>query len=347
MLTTVQDAVKHLLPSKRKTNATSGWVSFDAPCCETRGLTQHRKQRGGLLPNSDGSVSYHCFNCGFKASYQPGRQLSHKFRRLLGWFGADDGLIQKLVIDALRVRDLIKPEDIKDEPKEEVSFKVRSLPEGAKTFEQWTTWYTLNADNPEIPNVPYDFGMAVEYVHDRSIDMEKYEFYWTPEMDHNYHKRVTIPFYWKGQLIGSSARAVVDGLKPKYYSDYEPNYVFNVDKQTPEKQFVIVVEGPFDAMAIDGVAVLSNECSRVQADIIDDLDRDVIVVPDADKSGAKLVDQAIMYGWSVSFPIWMETHKDVASAVQAYGKLFVLKSILESVQHTRLKIELHKKRIYN
>jgi hypothetical protein len=92
---------------------------------------------------------------------------------------------------------------------------------------------------------------------------------------------------------------------------------------------------------------LSNECSETQADIIDSLGREVIVVPDADRSGAKLVDQAVEFGWSVSFPVWQETHKDVASAVEAYGKLFVIKSIIEARQSNKLKIELRKKKIYN
>ena len=143
---------------------------------------------------------------------------------------------------------------------------------------------------------------------------------------------------------------------PKYYADYEPNYVFNMDKQTPEKKFVIVCEGPFDAMAVDGVAVLSNECGEVQADIIDSLGREVIVVPDFDVkhvrgkevwAGSKLVEQAIDYGWSVSFPIWNESAKDISEATQRFGRLFTLKAILDGQQTSRLKIELMRKRIHS
>jgi len=118
-----------------------------------------------------------------------------------------------------------------------------------------------------------------------------------------------------------------------------------IDK-VPAK-FVVVVEGPLDAMAIDGVAVLSNECSEVQADIIDGLAREVIVVPDGDRAGAKLIEAAIEYGWHVSFPIWQETCKDVSEAVERYGKLFVLKSIIDARETSRLKIELKKKRLLN
>jgi hypothetical protein len=39
--------------------------------------------------------------------------------------------------------------------------------------------------------------------------------------------------------------------------------------------------------------------------------------------------------------------KDVSAAVEKYGKLFVLKAILQGKQSSRLKIELMKKRIHN
>ena len=86
---------------------------------------------------------------------------------------------------------------------------------------------------------------------------------------------------------------------------------------------------------------------KIQADIIDSLAREVIVVPDRDRAGVKLIDSALEYGWHVSFPVWQETCKDVSEAVERYGKLFVLKSILDARETGRLKIELKKKRLNN
>ena len=51
------------------------------------------------------------------------------------------------------------------------------------------------------------------------------------------------------------------------------------------------------------------------------------------------------YGWSVSYPVWHETCKDVNEAVVKYGKLFVLKAILAGKEISRLKIELKKKKL--
>jgi len=64
----VSDILTAYLPAKRKTTP-SGWTSFNAPCCIHNGDSADKRQRGGLISNGDGGVSYHCFNCGFKASW--------------------------------------------------------------------------------------------------------------------------------------------------------------------------------------------------------------------------------------------------------------------------------------
>ena len=328
MLNIVQDFVKSILPTKKKTSP-SGWTSFNAVCCEHNGETPDRRGRGGIANNQDGSISYHCFNCNFKASYQPGRHLTYKFRKLLSWFGADPNEVKRLVIEAIRVKDLVSPEEaVKEE--EPITFKTHELPKGSQEFKQ------LIKAHP-----------ALEYVYDRKIDIQTYDFYVTDEEANNMHKRVIIPCYWKRDLIGYVARAVDPKVKPKYWNKFDTGYVFNVNRQQPDWKFVIVCEGPFDAMSVDGVAVMHNEISEQQADIIDSLGREVIVVADQDSAGSKLLKDAQEYGWSASFPVWQETCKDINEAVVKYGKLFVLKSIIDAKESSKLKIELMRKKLYN
>lgn len=302
----------------------------------------------------DGSVSYHCFNCHFTASWQPGRHLSYKFRQLLSWLGADDVTVKRLVIEAIRIKDTVAPEVV-EKAREEYVVKPRDLPEQAISISELVSYLILNRENAREEDYVH-LTKAVEYLHDRQIDMAKYEFFITPETYSNLHRRVIIPFYWKGQVIGYTARALDDKIKPKYFSWYEPNYVFNVDNQKPDSKFVIVTEGPFDGMSIDGVSVCGAEVSEIQADIIESLGKEVIVVPDFDIkevngrqvwSGEGLVDAALKYGWNVSFPIWHTEYKDTAKAVEKLGKLFTLKAILDGKETSKLKIELLKKRIYN
>jgi hypothetical protein len=253
--------------------------------------------------------------------------------------GADDNTVKRLVIDAIRIREIVEPERV-EEVREEIVFQPRPLPAEAQTFQALETFHQL-ANIGSSPN----HHEPVLYMAQRAIDLSRYECYYTTEQQYNLHKRVIIPFTWRNETIGYTARAFDAQVKPKYYSQYEPNYVFNTDRQLPNAKFVVVCEGPLDAMSIDGVAILGNECSEQQADIIDSLAREVIVVPDYDRAGMRLIDNAQEYGWSVSFPIWFGTFKDINEAVVKYGKLFVLKSIIEARETSRLKIELKKKKL--
>jgi hypothetical protein len=339
MLDSIQQTVLQLLPA-RKRSGQNGWISFNAPCCVHNGESVDTRGRGGVKTNA-GQISYHCFNCSYTASFIPGRHLTYKFRKLLAWLGADDNTIRRLVIDAVRLKDLVAPEEIK-EPAEEIHFEPRTLPAEAREIKELNAFYLLG----DYQQVPAEYLAAVEYVARRQIDINKYRLYWTSEEAYNLHRRIIVPFYYEKNIIGYTARAIVDGVKPKYYSNHPADTVFNLDTQQQDWQFVIVCEGPFDAMSVDGVAVSGSEISDQQAELIDRLQREVVVVPDSDQASKKFVDRAIELGWTVSFPIWQETCKDINEAVVKYGKLFVLKSILAARETSKLKIELKKKRLY-
>jgi len=79
--------------------------------------------------------------------------------------------------------------------------------------------------------------------------------------------------------------------------------------------------------------------------LIRSLGREVIVVPDQDEAGMKLVDRAVELGWSVSMPDWGDAVKDVNDAVIEYGRLGALLIIMQARERSRIKIELRKKQI--
>jgi len=56
-----------------------------------------------------------------------------------------------LVIDAIRIRELVNPEELKTEPAEEVTFAPRPLPVGAKSFEQWKSFLVLSSVTGDEP----------------------------------------------------------------------------------------------------------------------------------------------------------------------------------------------------
>ena len=94
-MNSVYDTLLQHLPFKRK-KTPSGWLAFNAPCCSHQGTTADSRQRGGLIANGDGGISYHCFNCGYTASWQPGRNLSYRLRKLMRWMNTPDDVITKM-----------------------------------------------------------------------------------------------------------------------------------------------------------------------------------------------------------------------------------------------------------
>ena len=116
--------------------------------------------------------------------------------------------------------------------------------------------------------------------------------------------------------------------------------MYNIDAQDPLNKYIFVVEGQFDALSVGGVGLLTNEISQQQAHIINQLGKEVIVIPDQDKAGLMLIKQAIDYDWTVAFPNWEDDVKDVADAVLKYGKLFVIVDAIKTAQQGEIKISV-------
>jgi hypothetical protein len=317
------DTVTSYLPPKRKATP-SGWISFNAICCHNNGNSMDTRGRGGIMLNE--GLSYHCFNCGFKASWQPGRTMSTKLKKLLQWLHVPDDLVTKCAIEALRQKE---DSEYKSEINPIPTFIDKALPLGSEPVASYL-------DYP-----PDDLMPALEYLVSRNLYLEDYPFYWTPE--DGFQNRIIIPFYKDNRLVGWTARLIRDG-KVKYISEQQPGYVFNLDRQGYDRKFVIVCEGPIDAICIDGCAVMSNEVGTQQITQINQLNKEVVVVPDRDMAGLKLAEQAIELGWSVSMPDWSDDIKDINDALRKYGKIYTLWSIANSRESMPLKIQLRMKK---
>lgn len=311
------------LPPKRKATP-SGWISFNAVCCHHNNEAADRRQRGGIMITE--GVSYHCFNCGFKASWQPGRPLSVKFKKLLRWLNAPDDVINKCVLEAMRLK-----EDPQYVGTQAVlpAFIDKALPLGSEPITSF-----LNSTPDEL--VP-----VIEYMISRGLYLEDYPFYWTPE--DGFNNRLIVPFFYQNRIVGYTARLVKDG-KVKYISEQQPGYVFNLDRQAHDRKFVLVTEGPLDAICVDGCAVMSNEVGPQQIALLNQLNREVVIVPDRDAAGIKMAEQAIELGWSVSMPDWPDGVKDVNDAMRQHGRLYTLWSIVSAKESMPLKIQLRMKK---
>ena len=325
-----------LLPSKKKTSP-SGWVSFSGECCVHNNESQDKRGRAGIAGGGDGVLSYHCFNCGFKAHWKPGYHLTYKVRKLFQWFGADEKTIKGLQIEALRLKEYA--EEIGEiEEVEEVTFEEKQFPNDSETLLHWI--HNPGKHEEQIVAI-------TEYAISRGLESHLAHLRWSPSRAGNLNQRLIIPFYYKGKFVGYTGRAINDNIQPKYMNHMQPGYVFNIDQQTRERKIVLVMEGPIDALKIGGVGINSNMINDTQADLLDSLGKDVIVVPDQDNAGSKIIDTAIEYGWGVAFPDWDKDVKDVSDAIDTYGKLYTLWSIINTAQTSKIKIELMRKKLGN
>ena len=311
-----------VIPAKHKRTA-SGWVSFNAVCCEHNGENKDKRQRGGVKQNGD-DWSYHCFNCGFKASFKLG-QLSYKARKLLSWMGLDQNTIAGINLESLKHKDIAQLVEAQREVEVKVEFDCRDLPEELRLLE------TSDAE-------------FIEYLRNRGIDWEDYPYMISPDVEGRNAKRIVVPYTYEGDVVGWSAR-YLDDRTPKYINEQQPGYVFGLDLQQEHWTQLVVVEGLFDALSINAVAVLHNTISDKQAQIIKQQHKQITVVPDQDEAGLKLIDRAVELGWAVSIPDWPEHVKDVNDAVKHYGRLGTLITIMNSRETSKIKIELAKRRL--
>jgi hypothetical protein len=313
--------ITQYLPGKRK-QTPSGWISFNAPCCTHNGQSADNRLRGGLKV-ADQGWSYHCFNCGYTASFILGRSVSFKARRLLSWFGVADRDIEFLNLESMRHRSvygIIEDRQRTLEALQGITFEERELPAGAEFVEPDSEY----ADYLQKRCVPRDFPFMKDPLITR--------------------RGIIIPFTYRDQVVGWTKR-FLDDRNPRYLSDAQPGYVFNVDSVKDSWTQVIVTEGIFDALSIGGVAVMHNDINDAQARLIRNLGREITVVPDQDQTGLDLIDRALELGWAVSIPNWGVDCKDVNDAVIKHGRLAALITIMQSRETSRIKIELRKRQL--
>lgn len=333
--------------SRRTKRDAKGWIKASGSCCIHNGETQDTRGRAGFIVDGE-RISYNCFNCSFSTGWSPGWHLGFKMRKLMSWIGMDETEIKRMVFEAMRIKDEVGEEYI-PEPEIKIEFKPRELPEKAQTIEKWLMWDAMKSDTDDYDSLPKDLEDVIVYCDGRGMNSEQInKMYWTPDTEMKMNRRVIIPFTYDNKIIGYTGRSIDKVKMLKYFNQYEPNYVYGIDDQMDDAKMVIVMEGPLDAMVINGVATLGNDISETQAEIIERLHREVIVVPDKGSAGQKLIDYALEYGWSVSFPEWAGGFKnditDVNEAVQVFGKIFTLRKIIKHKESSPLKIELMRKK---
>jgi hypothetical protein len=304
--------------------APSGWLSGNAVCCEHRGQNPDKRGRGGFKVSSD-TLSWHCFNCSFTASYRVGKPLYPKFVKLMEWLGIDDQTIKHLKFEALKIsKEAINVEPINNPYRQ---IKPVKMP-----------------DCNLLQNESSTHQAHINFLLSRGFTTDDFPF--LVSSDIGYKNRVILPFILHDTIVGFSARSIIPQDKSRYIMKVTTDYVFGLDWVQPEHKWVFVTEGLFDALSVKSLAVMHNEISDAQTEMICDLQKHIIVVPHLDAAGVStheksLINTALDCGWSVAFPEW--TEKDINAAYVKYGALFCVTHLLKSAINDPFTIRLRQK----
>ena len=328
----------HLHGTKRTSQAN---VKFNCPMCVLRGETPDKRYRCGMWNNYQ-EIGFNCFNCGFKTRYIMGQPLGKNMQAFLTEIGVPSIEVLRLKHWAMSLKNIVTSDPLQVRP---LDFQYKALPVGARTIE------ALVNDNCN----DNDFLQAIEYLYGRGDTIaEATTYYWTASRQNNLNRRIIIPCYYDDNMIGWTARGIDDTIEPKYFKELPQNFLFNTSALS--RKIVIIVEGVFDALAIDGVGVLGAELNEIQAKWIVNSGKQIICLPDRDKAGGRLIDHALKYHWAVSFPRptlganrgwWTEDIKDAAAAVTKYGQLYTLRSIIAATTENIMKINIIRNSYFN
>lgn len=318
------------------------FYNFRCPMC------MDYKPRCGIKRST--RIGINCYNCSFRAGYKIGDPLSRNMQDFLGQIGVAPMDIARLKHHALAVKRALENATHVPEAVQALTFEpdfpLMALPEGAMPLMKWAE---MGCDDDA-------FLGAVEYAASRGdVLFEHADWHWTPWRDEkrklSYENRIIIPFKWRGKVVGYTARAVDDD--PNKYLNFMPeNFLVNSRAlDVPEREFALLIEGPTDALAIDGVSPCGAKLNEKQTVWLKNSGKRIIVVPDRDKQGQTMIDIARRNNWWVAFPgirsnnrtWWDDDIKDCDAAVKRHGRLYTLKSILETATNNGTEIEVKRK----
>lgn len=277
----------------------SGWYTCKCAVCSDY------KDRGGFKFDSN-AVIYNCFNCGKAARYDEGAdRVSRNMREVLTAFGIDDSEISTVVNTAFF------------KPKEAETIRLTDITR-------------VNTTTPTVKLPPHSHRLGataehleyqeklVAYLLERKIDLDRYHFYFS--LDQRQLNRIIIPFYRNGNLIFWQARSIDSNEKKRY--DAAPvsrdAVLFNFDQlYSFSTKPLFVVEGAFDAMAFDGIALCGSTLNDAKIELLSKSRRRLIFVIDKDKNGKSLAEDVLRHGWPITFA--PDGAEDVNKSVRRFG----------------------------
>jgi hypothetical protein len=310
----IVDAMLQVLPPSRRTNA-RGWMTFDCPACSDR------RRRGGFRETETGGWRYRCFNggCEYERStgWEPGNAFIGRPRRLFEFLGGDIADIPKQFLDQRS-----SPSALPDAPEIVTEFPEIQLPQGSTLL-----WRVTSPDALDCQR----------YVLDRGWFHREHPFVWCPK----HPRHVIYPCQHKGKIVAWIGRKIDPGKEFAHIKcqGFPSDYMLNQD-QIWRYRTVLVTEGVFDALAVQGLCTFGNTLTPKQINLLNAAcrkGRRVALLSDYQKDEWKAYWQtAKENGWYLSCAEWVRYEgeppiKDASDSVPLNGQLLTIKCAMDGI----------------
>ncbi|MGI0076205.1 MAG: hypothetical protein ACREAU_02215 [Nitrosopumilaceae archaeon] len=306
---TLEEIIRQYILSTN-TSTKHNWIRVLCKICSDHGK---KGKRAGFHFEND-KVVYHCFNCGYATAYDP----------------TQHNRIPKKMLD------LLKAFNILEEEYKQVVFstfgKTLNVPIRQKPslVEPPTLILPQNFCLLRESNSKWSEVAKAYLEHEREIDYTTYPFMICSQTE--WAKRIIIPIYKNNNLIYYQGRDITFSTERQNYLSppIEKNKIlYGFDRLFENNAPLFITEGFFDAFLIDGVALLGKEISAFQQAWLESSSREKIYIPDKTGEAKKGAQQALSFGWYISTPD-IGNCKDINDACSKYGKLYVIKSIMDN-----------------
>ena len=294
--------------------STKGFHQLKCPICHDY------QPRLGIKLEGD-NVGANCFNCGFKARYsESDGRLSKNFKKLLKAFGVPEEEIEAHASQSFFQPKSDAPITLESITKVNLYAPEIKLPDHS---------YRIKLDNCPLENA---------YLRSRKLDYSAYPFY--VSSDKKLKNRIIIPFYRNGKVIYWQARSILDE-RPRYKNcDVSKEAVmFGMDRLWFNSlRPLFISEGVFDALHVDGVALIGSTINEAKRHLLQQSRRDKIFVIDYDKNGCTLAENVIQY--HLGKLTTLGPGLDINKSVNEYGKLWTFYKLIENVPKTEVEQKL-------
>lgn len=322
-MTDLEELIRNYVHFRHRPNA-KGWLPVVCKVCNDHG----KKGPRAAFIFSPTSVGYHCFNCpaGLDYTSDQTEQLSERTIKTLTAYGITTEDIQQINFKILQRADKL---GIKPKTKRTHALNVELSVVNMPSF-----LYPLR----EVASDDPWRELAELYLKEiRNIDPQSYPFYLGVKTEdprsEKWAKRLIIPSYKDGKLIYYEGRDLTGKQPKKYISVDVPksNILYGFDELFINRdQPLFVCEGFFDAYPINGVALFGNTLYKETIYHLNASPREKVVIPDRYGDGYRLAEQALRLGWKIATPE-IGSCKDINEAIQRFGKLYVIKSIMNNI----------------